>query len=211
MANSTQMALKIAEIFGVSLVSTEVVSRVLMEHGLRKNGGRGRGALPMDAIDFFHVSLGIAGGVAMKEAPAFIRAVTDLKLLDGAVCVDEIELWHASTQSEGLLAILNNVMAEQLDGVKIFPSLGPFIAGWIEGLAENQLPHGNKGRASLEISHADITAPIAVFKFFDDEYDISLKFMPDDLSEKECPDWERKTVFHDRVIRKLSAAYRSEK
>lgn len=208
MANSTQMAQSISEIFGVSFTAVEVISRALMEDGLRKNGGRGRGALPMDPIDFFHVSLGVSSGIGMKEAPAFVRSVTDLKVIDGGVRRDDLEQWEAPNSSRGMLAQLGYALGESLEGVTIFPTLGAFAAGWIEGVAKNQLPQDDKGRASLEISSF---GPHATFLFKDANYDIGLKFTPEGRHQETVLVWERRVVFHDPALRALATAYRSGK
>lgn len=204
MANSTQMATAIAQIFGVQLVSTEVVSRTLMEAGLRTNGGRGRGALPMSGRDFLNVSIALASGLGMREAPAYVEKVVNLPLSGGSLLRDGNLIWEAPKLQNGTIPLVSRLQAKPIVGMEVFATLGPAVAGWIDGMMEGEFSWSGSGRIKLEISNV---GPRAEFEFVDGDDHLMLTYAP--AGNTDCtPAWERRTIIRDHVFREFAALIR---
>ena len=204
MANSRQMAMAIAEIFGVQLVSTEIVSRTLMEAGLRMNGGRGRGALPMTGRDFLNVSIALASGVGMREAPAYVESVVNLPLSGGSLLRDGNLIWEAPTLQNGSLPLVARLQTKPIIGLEVFATLGPAVSGWIDGMMEGRFAWSASGRIKLEISNV---GPTAEFEFVDGDDHLLLTYATDSTSGP-TPAWERRTIIRDAVFREFAALIR---
>lgn len=140
MANSRQMAQAISQVFDVPQVRAEVVSRTLMEHGLRASGGRGRGATAMTGRDIFNVAIAVASDIGMRDAPDFVKNVEEMRLV-----------------------------GEPLEGMDVAPTFGPFISSWIDGAFEDMFDWREAEDLELRLSHIGPTVEFA-FKDKDREF-----------------------------------------
>lgn len=204
MANSTQMALAISQVFGIPQVSADGISRTLMEAGLRTNGGRGRGALPMTGRDFLNVSIASASGLGMRDAPAFVQSVVNLPLSGGSLLRDGNIIWEAPTLKGGAMPLVSRLQPEPITGMEVFATLGPAVAGWIDGMMEGLLSWSSTGRVKLEFSNV---GPTAEFEFLSGDDHLVLNYAPPEY-DGTIPAWERRTIIRDPVLREFAKLIR---
>lgn len=209
MANSRQMAMNAAALFGVELVTAEGVSRSLQEVGLRTPGGRGRGAAAMTGLDIFHVSLALAAGIGMREAPDFIRSVTTLPLALAEVDFGLGGLIEFSSYSEtsALSAITWRLKSNPLRDLDISKGFGPVVAGWIEGQVDEATGWKENGTLVLKISNV---GPSAHFHFHDGPVHVDMQFWAARDAGWTPPAWERQTVLRGAAFRQMAKTYEAE-
>lgn len=204
MANSKQMAQAIAQVFDVQQVSAEIISRTLMETGLRTNGGRGRGAFQMTGRDFLNVSIALASGLGMREAPAFVESVVHLPLTGGSLFRDGNPIWEAPTLRDGAIPLVARLQPKPITGMEVFATLGPAVAGWIDGMMEGLFAWSGTSSIKLEISNI---GPTADFEFKSGDDHLVLTYAPEGY-DGSTPAWERRTIIRDPVLRQFAALIR---
>lgn len=201
MANSTQMAQAISATFGVELVKAEVISRTLMENGLRAQGGRGRGATTMLGRDIFNVAIVLAGGVGMREAPEYVKSIIEMPLDGGYLMQNDRLLWDAPTLTNGKFNWLHKAMpVHPLPDMEVLETFGPFVSAWIDGLFDTAFTWKTRGSLQLEISNV---GPRASFSFKDDGKELLLMYATPGFGFTNHPAWERRTVLRGELFRKF--------
>lgn len=199
MANSTNMALALADIFGQSLTSVENHSRVLKLAGLRTDGGKGRGASKMMGRDTFNLAIALAGGVGMTAAPVFVRQIIDMELKNGVLLQNGEAVWSPSDQPpQG--SLLGFMKQDLLPGVKITSTLGELMGNWIDGLFDTALPWREEGIACLEVG---LSGPWADFTLEWAGNRLELGFAGQEVDTRAEPDWERRIILRGDLFRKL--------
>lgn len=199
MANSTNMAVALAAIFGQSLTSIEGLSRALKQAGLRTDGGKGRGASNMVGQDTFNLAIVLAAGVGMTAAPAFVRNVIDMELKSGVLLQDGQAVWTPGNQVPRGSA-LSLMKQDLLPGVEITSTLGEFMGNWIDGLFDAALPWKEDGVARLEIG---LSGPWADFALEWGGNRLELGFAAQGMDPGTEPDWERRIILRGELFRKL--------
>lgn len=199
MANSTNMALALASIFDLSLMTVEGISRALSQAGLRTDGGKGRGASRMKGRDTFNISLALAGRVGMKAAPAFVSNIIDMELKSGVFLQDEQVVWTPSDQAPQGSA-LGLMKQDLLPGIRAKSTLGEFIGNWIDGMFDAALPWKDEGDAVLEIG---LNAQKAKFALDWAGNRLELEFAAPDADPYAAPAWESMIILNGKLFQKL--------
>ncbi|MCJ8141050.1 hypothetical protein [Falsirhodobacter halotolerans] len=199
MANSTNMAVALAAIFGQTLTSVEGLSRALKKAGLRTDGGKGRGASNMVGQDTFNLAIVLAAGVGMTAAPAFVRNVIDMELKSGVLLQGEQVVWAPGNQPPRG-STLGLMKQDLLPGVEVTSTLGAFMGNWIDGLFDATLPWKEEGVANLEIG---LSGPWADFTLEWAGNRLELGFAAQGADPRAEPDWERRIILRGNLFRKL--------
>ncbi|REG46973.1 hypothetical protein ATH84_1013102 [Paracoccus versutus] len=199
MANSTNMAVALATIFGQTLTSVEGLSRALKQAGLRTDGGKGRGASNMVGQDTFNLAIVLAAGVGMTAAPAFVRNVIDMELKSGALLQGEQVLWAPGNQPPRG-STLGLMKQDLLPGVEVTSTLGAFMGNWIDGLFDATLPWKEEGVARLEVG---LSGPWADFVLEWSGNRLELGFAAQGADPSAEPEWERRLILRGNLFRKL--------
>lgn len=199
MANSTNMALALATIFDLSLMTVEGISRALSQAGLRTDGGKGRGASRMKGRDTLNISLALAGRVGMKAAPAFVSSIIDMELTRGMLLQDDQLVWTPGDQpAQG--SVLSLMKQDLLPGVRAKSTLGEFIGNWIDGMYEAALPWKDEGDAVLQIR---LNAQQSKFALDWAGNRLELQFAAPDADPNAAPAWESMIILNGQLFQKL--------
>lgn len=199
MANSTNMALALAAIFDLSLMTVEGISRALNQAGLRTDGGKGRGASRMTGRDTFNITLALAGSVGMKAAPPFVQNIIDMELKNGVLLQDEQIVWTPSDQpSKG--SVLALMKQDLLPGVQASSTLGDLMAKWIDGIYDADLPWRDQGEAVLKIG---LRGQWAEFALDWAGNRLELDFATPGADTNTTPAWENLIILRGDLFRML--------
>lgn len=209
MANSKQMAVAVAALLGEEVTTVETISRVLQENQLRTPGGRGRGAAAMTALDIFHVTLTLAAGVGMREAPDFVRKVSSLPLSTGDVEYGpggRVEFSsYSETSAVSMLAWKRK--SNPLKDMDIGQSFGNVMASWIDGQFDEVTAWKETGSVRLEISNV---GPAARFCFEEDPLVVDLRFGHRRKPTEALPAVERLTIIRGQIFKEMSRIFQIE-
>lgn len=199
MANSTNMAVALAAIFGQTPTSVEGLSRALQQAGLRTDGGKGRGASNMVGQDTFNLAIALVAGVGMTAAPAFVRKIIDMELKSGVLLQGEQVVWAAGNQPPRSSA-LGLMKQDLLPGVEVTSTLGAFMGNWIDGLFDATLPWKDEGIAYFEVG---LSGPWADFTLEWAGNRLELGFAAQGADPRAKPAWERRIILRGDLFRDL--------
>jgi len=195
------MVRALAEYFDLNPNKVDAMTRAMARAGLRSPGGRGRAAAHMTGEDIFHLTLALVMNVETKDAPEAVKELSQLRVAQGSLFLDDHIQWEVAGRAEGRSEMLDALNRLPVDGLEMARTFGAFCGHWLEYGFNTEADGFGPARVSVEIS---TNGPHAVFSHVSSEGDLKVWFGKSSAEIAE-PEWERRVCVSHKLFNRLAS------